>query len=83
MKVGSFGLGFGAEKNDESDLASFAAGAVTFFVTVFGGTRGTAAFLTGTAEGLLTGASSFRFFVFGSKPTENRALINIQRFKLT
>lgn len=72
LKLGSFGLGFGAEKNDESDLASLIApafvGVVVDFVVCV-----TAAFFAG---GPIFGGGSdgFLFFVFvsGDNPRKSR-----------
>jgi hypothetical protein len=52
LKFGNFGLGLGAEKNDESDLASLTAvtrGFTSFFTKGFADATGaaTAAFLLG------------------------------------
>lgn len=71
LKLGNFGLGFGAEKNDESDRESLTgrdAGFASFFmVTLEDGAAGvTAAFLAG-GGGLAAGGSfNFRFFSFTS-----------------
>jgi hypothetical protein len=71
LKLGSLGFGFGAEKNDESDLASLtAAGFVSFFTTTGFDEDAvpTAGFFVG--GGGLDGASlSFRFF--GLKSTKD------------
>jgi hypothetical protein len=71
LNVGSFALGFGAEKNDESALASLTGGAVDLvsFLTTTGFKEEappTAAFLTGAAFLLIIdGSLPFRFFVSG------------------
>ena len=70
MKLGNFGLGFGAEKNDESDRESLTGrdtGFASFFtVTLEDDAAGvTATFFAGGA--LAPGGSlSFRFFSFTS-----------------
>lgn len=71
LKLGSFGFGLGAEKNDVSSFASLTAGAtglVSFFTTTGFEEEGvpTAGFLGGGA--FLTGRDSlgFRFFAFKS-----------------
>lgn len=90
LKLGSLGLGFGAEKNPESDLASFTAGAagLTSFLT-----RGfkddgvpTATFLGGGWPLICTGGSlGFRFFDFGSDRDYdiNKIIIFKQRSDMT
>lgn len=68
LKLGSFGFALGAEKNDESDLASFVGGVLVnseeaSFLTAMGFVdvaEPTAGFLD--SGGALIGASSFRFF---------------------
>lgn len=74
LKLGSFGLALGAEKNDESDLASFVEAAlaneeeeaVSFFAVMgfVDVADPTAGFLE--SDGALVGTSSFRFFDLGS-----------------
>jgi hypothetical protein len=67
LKLGSFGLGFGAEKKEESDLASFTAvteGFVSFFTLVAGRAEeidATAGFFVG-GPAFDGGSESFRFF---------------------
>jgi len=68
LKLGSFGLGFGAEKNDESDLESLTAGVeclVSFFTTVPLDVE-TAVFLAGGGAFAAGGSLSFRFLALGS-----------------
>jgi len=81
LKEGSFALGFGAEKKDESALASLTAceGALVVVIDVnpgsfFTPTVGfvddavpTAAFFNACGGLLDTGSASFRFFPLGSK----------------
>jgi hypothetical protein len=70
LKLGSLGFGLGAEKNDESDLASFTAvtaGLTSFFTMGFDDdAKPTAGFLDG--GGVLEGGGSlsFRFLPLGS-----------------
>ena len=65
MKLGSFGLGFGAEKNDESDFASLTALAFVTVVVNFVVVDTTAVFLVG-GPGFGGGSDGFLFFVFVS-----------------
>jgi hypothetical protein len=71
LKLGSFGFGFGAEKNDESDFASFTEvtnGLISFFTTglvVVVDDDATAGFFEGGAV-FGGGSLGFRFFPFGS-----------------
>ena len=74
LKLGNLGLGFGAEKNDESDRESLTGrdtGLASFFrVTLEDDAAGvTATFLAGGGALATGGSSSFRFFTFGSKST--------------
>lgn len=71
LKLGSFGLGLGFEKNDESDLASFTevtTGFTSFFTTVGRDVaeEATANFLAGGAALDGGGSFSFRFLFFVS-----------------
>ena len=70
LKLGNFGFGFGAEKNDESDFAS-----LTVVVTTLGFTCATfevVAVFAAATDGFFGGGAafdelsseSFRFFVF-------------------
>ena len=66
LKLGSLGFGFGAEKNDESDLASFTA-VTTGFASFFTAGREEAGvranFLMGKTP-LGGGSLNFRFLLF-------------------
>jgi hypothetical protein len=71
LKVGSFGFGLGAEKNEESDLASFTAVTTAFgsFFTAGGldsAGGATAIFFAGGAVFAGSGSLSFRFLLFVS-----------------
>jgi hypothetical protein len=71
LKVGSFGFGLGAEKNEESDLASFTEVTTVlgsfFTATAFEGADGaTATFFVGGAVFEGVGSLSFRFLLFVS-----------------
>ena len=70
MKLGNFGLGFGAEKNDESDRESLTGkdmGFASFFTVTLKDEAGvTAAFFAGGAALAAGGSLSFRFFSFTS-----------------
>lgn len=69
LKLGSFGLGFGAEKNEESDLESLTAGMeclVSFFTAVPLDNEETAGFLAGGGAFAAGGSLSFRFLALGS-----------------
>jgi hypothetical protein len=70
LKLGSFGLGFGAEKNEESDLASLTAVAVglaSFLTLGFDDdAEPTAGFFKGGGAFERGGSLSFRFFPFES-----------------
>lgn len=78
LKLGSFGLGLGAEKNEESDLASLTAGATAVFAASFFFGTGfveedvpRAGFFVGT--GTLGGTStSLRFLDLASEKRERR-----------
>lgn len=73
LKLGSFGLGLGAEKKDESDLTSLTSLAVAAFtsflttVTFDDGPADVAAFLAGGTV-LDAGASALRFLLLPSNP---------------
>jgi hypothetical protein len=85
LKLGSFGLGFGAEKNDESDLASFTAvttGFVSFFATGREDEELTAIFLIG-GGGLVGGSLSFRFLPFESLNRSISGQISAKRIDVT
>ncbi len=81
LKLGSFGFGFGAEKNDESDLASFTAAAapgvfglslVSLTATGFAATLfETASFFCGGRGLTLGGSLGFRFFDLESARSRN------------
>jgi len=81
LNVGSFALGFGAEKNDESALASLTGGAVDLvsFLSATGFNEEappTAIFLMGAAPLLLVvGSLPFRFFVSGQPVRMSHAAI--------
>jgi hypothetical protein len=71
LNVGSFGFGLGAEKNDESDFASFTdvtIGFGSFFTTAgLDGADGvTAIFFAGGAIFEGCGSLNFRFLLFAS-----------------
>lgn len=71
LKLGSFGLGLGAEKNDVSSFASLTAGAkdLVSFLTTTGFEEEvvpTAGFLGGGALLAGRGSLDFRFFAFKS-----------------
>jgi len=77
LKLGSFGFGFGAEKKDESDLASLTAARTTglgsFFTAGLDDDVGVAraAFLTG--GGAFRGGSfNFRFLLFESGESQKK-----------
>lgn len=65
LKLGSFGFGFGVEKNDESDLASFTAPAFAVTVVVLIVVGVTAVFFAGGPD-FGGGSDGFLFFVFKS-----------------
>ena len=65
MKLGSFGFGFGVEKNDESDLASLTAPIFVVTVMVLAVAGVTADFFAG-GPGFGGGSDGFLFFVFES-----------------
>jgi len=65
LKLGSFGLGFGAEKNDESDFASLTAPVLVTIVVDFVAAGETAVFFVG-GPGFGGGSDGFLFFVFVS-----------------
>jgi hypothetical protein len=65
LKLGSFGLGFGAEKNDESDFASLIALVFVVVVVDFVVASVTAVFFAG-GPGFGGGSDGFLFFVFVS-----------------
>lgn len=72
MKLGNFGLGFGAEKNEESDRESLTGrdtGFVSFFTVTFedDAVGVTATFFAGGGALAAGGSLSFRFFSFASK----------------
>ena len=71
MKLGNFGLGFGAEKNDESDRESLTGkdtGFASFTVTLEDNTAGVmAAFFAGGADLVAGGSFSFLFLSFASR----------------
>ena len=73
MKLGSFGFGFGAEKNDESDLASLTAPAFVVIVVVLTVVAVTAVFFAGGA-GFGGGSDGFLFFVFESSTNDYQKL---------
>jgi len=65
LKLGSFGFGFGVEKNDESDLASLTAPAFVVTIVVLIVVDVTAVFFAG-GPGFGGGSDGFLFFVFES-----------------
>lgn len=65
LKLGSFGFGFGVEKNDESDFASLTAPPFVVTVVVLTVVGVTAVFFAG-GPGFGGGSDGFLFFVFGS-----------------
>ena len=65
MKLGSFGFGFGAEKNDESDFASLTAPAFVVTVVTLTVAGVTAVFFVG-GPGFGGGSDGFLFLVFES-----------------
>lgn len=72
LKLGNFGLGFGAEKNDESDRESLTGrntGLASFFIaTLEDDAAGvTATFFMGGGALAAGGSFSFRFFSFASE----------------
>ena len=73
MKLGSFGLGFGVEKNDESDFASLTAPAFVVVVEILTVAGVTAVFFAG-GPGFEGGSDDFLFFVFGSGTSDNQTL---------
>ena len=73
MKLGSFGFGFGVEKNDESDLASLTAPAFVATVEILTVVGVTAVFFAG-GPGFEGGSDDFLFFVFGSNTGDNQTL---------
>ena len=70
LKLGSFGLGFGAEKNDESDFASLTAPAFVAVIVDFV-ICATAVFFVG-GPGFGGGSDGFLFFVFASRINDYR-----------
>ena len=73
LKLGSFGLGFGVEKNDESDFASLTALALVAAVVILTAADVTAVLFAG-GPGLGGGSDGFLFFVFGSGTDDNQTL---------
>ena len=73
LKLGSFGLGFGVEKNDESDFASLTAPAFEAAVVILTVAGVTAVFFAG-GPGFGGGSDGFLFFVFESSEGDNRTL---------
>ena len=71
LKLGSFGLGFGVEKNDESDFASLTAPAFVTVVVVLTVVGVTAVFFVGGA-GFGGGSDGFLFLVFESSTGDNQ-----------
>jgi len=73
LKLGSFGLGFGVEKNDESDFASLTAPAFVAAVEILTVAGVTAVFFAGGPD-FGGGSDDFLFFVFGSSTGDNQTL---------
>ena len=73
MKLGSLGLGFGVEKNDESDFASLTAPAFVAAVVVLTVEGVTAVFFIGGPD-FGGGSDGFLFFVFESSTGDNQTL---------
>ena len=71
LKLGSFGLGFGVEKNDESDFASLTAPAFVAAVMVLTVGGVTAVFFAG-GPGFGGGSDGFLFFIFKSSTDDNQ-----------
>lgn len=71
LKLGSFGLGFGVEKNDESDFASLTAPAFVVAMVDFAIAGVTAVFFGG-GPGFGGGSDDFLFFVFVSSANDYR-----------
>jgi len=69
LKLGSFGLGFGVEKNDESDFASLTAPAFVTTIVVLVVVGVTAVFLAG-GPGFGGGSDDFLFFAFESSAND-------------
>jgi hypothetical protein len=72
LKLGSFGLGFGVEKNDESDFASLTAPAFVVVVVDFTVAGVTAVFFAG-GPGFGGGSDDFLFLVFVSSKNDFQA----------
>lgn len=72
LKLGSFGLGFGLEKKDESDLASLTALVFVAVVVDFMVVSVTAVFFAG-GPGFGGGSDGFLFFVFVSSTNDYQA----------
>ena len=73
LKLGSLGLGFGVEKNDESDFASLTAPAFVAAVVVLTVADVTAVLFAG-GPGFRGGSDDFLFFVFKSSTSGDQIL---------